>query len=541
MKKIKKIDFKCIEINLEFKEHIITIKVEPYRTLDYLKEKTLSKILDLPPNINYYYQGKDLSEFGSDEKIGNIFKNREKVTIKLKSPLKIHNAHHNRINSLSPKNKFNNKSYKYFDNSNNFLNNNLYRFKEIKKEEKNYKNIATIDKSLRDEKLIKLFNERIKNINIKNEEFNKNNFFPKNKSETKLFDKNINFSYNKSETKLPMLKANNILNNNTTKNRIFVKKIKNEKKVKEEIELLCDCERHNISEYCRNCRKFICVECKTEQKHRIHSTIRLNTHKIEENVKKYGRLVQDDIQKKIDMNRSIFTKIEVFEHNMLINRKERIINKYQEVINIYQKLMTSIDNKLKNEDKERTTLVINAYNDLSQKMNKQLLELLEKLNNNFIFQEKKILFNDLRSFFDEINSKEETLSFLGKDIIKYHLKNEINTKLKSSLDKIDRILDEITDDKNPFNLSDKFYEELIKMEIIKLPKEIKEKDLNNNSVIANLNKTKIEDKTNDVRNDEKNNNNNDIKNNIINENKNNNNNKIFLSKFAPQTDIIPEI
>ena len=226
---------------------------------------------------------------------------------------------------------------------------------------------------------------------------------------------------------------------------------------------------------------------------------------------------------------------------MLINRKERIINKYQEVINIYQKLMSSIDNKLKNEDKERTTLVINAYNDLSQKMNKQLLELLEKLNNNFIFEEKKILFNDLRSFFDEINSKEETLSFLGKDIIKYHLKNEINTKLKSSLDKIDRILDEITDDKNPFNLSDKFYEELIKMEIIKLPKEIKEKDLNNNSVIANLNKTKIEDKTNDVRNNEKNNNNNDIKNNIINENKNNNNNKIFLSKFAPQTDIIPEI
>ena len=504
MKKIKKIDFKCIEINLEFKEHIITIKVEPYRTLDYLKEKTLSKILDLPPNINYYYQGKDLSEFGSDEKIGNIFKNREKVTIKLKSPPKIHNVHHHRINSLSPKNKFNNKSYKYFDNSNNFLNNNLYRFKEIKKEEKNYKNIATIDKSLRDEKLIKLFNERIKNINIKNEEFNKNNFFPKNKSETKLFDKNNNFPHNKSETKLPMLKTNNILINNTTKNRIFVKKIKNEKKVKEEIELLCDCERHNISEYCRNCRKFICVECKTEQKHRIHSTIRLNTHKIEENVKKYGRLVQDDIQKVVD------------------------------------EVMEELENILAEKEK-RYTLVINAYNDLSQKMNKQLLELLEKLNNNFIFQEKKILFNDLRSFFDEINSKEETLSFLGKDIIKYHLKNEINTKLKSSLDKIDRTLDEITEDKNPFNLSDKFYDELIKMEIIKLPKENKEKDLNNNSVIANLNKTKIEDNTNDARNYEKdnNNNNNDTKNNIINENKNINN-KIALSKFAQQTDIIPE-
>ena len=70
-------------------------------------------------------------------------------------------------------------------------------------------------------------------------------------------------------------------------------------------------------------------------------------------------------------------------------------------------------------------------------MNKQLLELLDKLNNNYINCDKKIAFSDLRSFFDEINSKEETLSFLGKDIVKYHLKNEINTKLKSSLDKID--------------------------------------------------------------------------------------------------------
>ena len=128
------------------------------------------------------------------------------------------------------------------------------------------------------------------------------------------------------------------------------------------------------------------------------------------------------------------------------------------------------------------------------------------------------MFNDLRSFFDEINSKEETLTFLGKDIIKYHLKHEINTKLKSSLDKIDRALEEINDEKNPFDLDNKYYEELVKMDIIKQTKINKEKELNNNeSTKTNL--IKIEDSFNmSMPMEEK-----DI---------NNNQNKIGLSKFA---------
>ena len=247
---------------------------------------------------------------------------------------------------------------------------------------------------------------------------------------------------------------------------------------------------------------------------------------IEKNVKLYGKLIQDDIQKKIEMNRSIFHKSDIPDDNILINKKERIIRKYKEVIKKYRRIMSGIDNKLELEDKDRTTLVINAYNELSQKMNKQLFELLDKLNNNYILKDKIVLFNDLRSFFDEINSKEETLSFLGKDIIKYHLKNEINTKLKSSFDKIDRTLDEIIDDKIPFNLDNKYYEELIKMDIIKHPKNLK-----NNGEMSNLNTKNEEILTKTIRTEERDNNNNNDNDN------NNNNNKIALSKFVPKNEI----
>ena len=467
---------KIFVINIEYKEQLITIKAEPYKTIEYIKEKSKNKFMDLPSDIRYYYLGKDITECGS-EKIGDYFKNREKVTIKL---IPSNNYHHNN-NSPSSINIINKK--------NNY--NNLLKYSS----QKDLLSESTINKNMKEIKIIKLIGEQNKQNN--NDEINKNKL-------------------HKSYTKLPRLQKV-ILNNNLIKNKIIPNKTIKDMKIKD-IEWLCNCGKHNISQYCRNCKKFICLECRSEQKHKNHLTIRLNLHNVEENVKNYGKLIQDDILDKIEMNKNIFSNSDILEDNILINRKERIIHKYGEVIKIYQKIMSGINNKLKAEDKERSSLVINAYNDLSQKMNKQLLELLDKLNNNYIKCNRKIMFNDLRSFFDEINSKEETLTFLGKDIIKYHLKHEINTKLKSSLDKIDRALEEINDEKNPFDLDNKYYEELVKMDIIKQTKINKEKELNNNeSTKTNL--IKIDDSFNmSMPMEEK-----DI---------NTNQNKIGLSKFA---------
>ena len=313
------------------------------------------------------------------------------------------------------------------------------------------------------------------------------------------FNKSL-FPRNRSESNLPILQSIS-LNSNSNKT-INNKRIKNVNL--KDVELQCSCGKHNVSDYCRNCKKFICFECKTEQKHKNHLTIHLNMYNIEENVKNYGKLIQDDIQNKIEMNKNIFSKNEIIEDDILESRRKIIFEKYQEAIKTYQKIMSSVNTKLKKEDKERSSLVINAYNDLSQKMNKQLLELLDKLNKNYINCNRKIMFNDLRSFFDQINSKEETLSFLGKDIIKYHLKSLINTKLKSSLDKIDRVLDEMTNENNPFNLDYKYYEELVKMDIIKEEKNIKEKNMINNEDINSSTKIRNDNLNINVIQDEKN-------------------------------------
>ena len=473
MKIIKNVDFKCCEINIEYKEQLLTIKAEPYKTIDYIKEKAMSKIIDLPKDIKYLFLGKDITQNGS-EKIGNFFKNREKVTIKI-----IPSTNSSNINNNNSVNAINNKKYNLFKNN----------YKELNAEGIINKNETTINKNKKDIKIIKLIGE-----------YNKSN----------INEENNKFKPKKSFTKLPKLQKI-IINNNINKNKN--NKISDkEVNIRGDVDWICNCRKHNISEYCRSCKKFICIECRSEQKHKNHLILHLNFHKIEDNIKTYGKLIQDDIQKKIEMNRNIFTKNELLDDNNLINRKERILQKYEEVIKIYKRIMTGVNNRLKSEDKEKTLLVINAYNDLSQKMNKQLYELLDKLNNNYIKCNKKIMFNDLRSFFDEINSKEETLSFLSKDIIKYHLKNAINTKLKSSLDKIDKSLNEVNDENNPFNLESKYYEEMVKMDIIKVTKknkDNKEKDMSNNNSNNNINNS-----NNNIVNN----------NNIINKNNKNNDN-----------------
>ena len=228
---------------------------------------------------------------------------------------------------------------------------------------------------------------------------------------------------------------------------------------------------------------------------------------IGENVKYYGKMLQDDIQKKIDINRNIFSKNEFLDEAMIINRKQLIIQKYKEGIENYKYILNAITEKLNSENKEKTSLLINAYNDYSKNILKQLKDIEQKLYKNFINENKKIKFNDLRSFFDEINSKEESLNFFGKEVVKFQLKEEINTKMKSSLDKIERILNEMCNENAPFNLDNKYLEELSKLDIVKINQEKKEnikqkiqdKDIiieNNDNI--NINNNANEEKDNNI-------------------------------------------
>jgi len=346
------------------------------------------------------------------------------------------------------------------------------------------------------DKIGNIFNHKEKvTIKLKNQSENENELIiPKNNIINKknniylLNSRKLIFPKISEEIKLPLIKK---ISGNKEKDKD--KEENSEKEIiKEEnkIENPCSCERLSISEYCRNCRKFICIKCKSEIKHKNHLTLNLNMINISENVKHYGKILQDDIQKKIDINRNIFTQNEVLDEAMIINRKQIIYQKYKIGVANYKNTLNKIIAKLSLENKEKTSIKINAYNDYSKNIIKQLKDIEKKLQKNYINENKKITFNDLRAFFDEINSKEESLNFFGKEVTKYQLKEEINTKMISSLDKIERLLNELCNEDSPFNLDNKYLQELSKLDIIKINQEKKE----------NL-KQKSQDKENTNEND----------------------------------------
>ena len=100
---------------------------------------------------------------------------------------------------------------------------------------------------------------------------------------------------------------------------------------------------------------------------------------INENVKHYGKILQDDIQKKIDINRNIFTQNEVLDEAMIINRKQMIYQKYKIGVANYKNTLNKIIAKLSLENKEKTSIKINAYNDYSKNIIKQLKDIEKKL------------------------------------------------------------------------------------------------------------------------------------------------------------------
>ena len=436
MKSIKKIHLKNIEINFQYEDQYATLKVEPFKTLAEAKEKAIKKMICVPFNINCFYSNLDLSN-DEDKKVGDIFNHKEKVTIKLKQK-----SGNNSFVIASPSLNKNN-------NNGNQNNNDLFSL---------HKNNINYNKK-------NIYIPRLKSID---KNIIKNNLLFKNASSSSLRIPKTDIrrlNRNRSDKSfgfLPVVPMKSNRSNNTN---------------------LCECGKGSISDYCRTCRKFICNECKlNSDMHKNHLTIRLDLDNLESNINLYGNLIQTDIKKIIELNKNILkNKNETIDINILKKSKEDMNLKYQDIMLNYTNIMKRVKKYLDKENEGKIKLLVSAYNSSSVKIHKEIYDLIEKLKSKYNDKnQREIKFNELEYYLNEINNKETTLAFFKRDIIKYHLTNEINNKIKNSYDKINSILDEILNEENPFNLDNKYYEELVKMKIIK-PMQIQPNEEENNS------------------------------------------------------------
>ena len=451
MKSIKLITIKNIQITFQYLSQYVSINSELYKTLKQIKNKALNKMIGVPEYVYCSYLGVNLTK-DENKKIGDIFANKEKVLIKLILP-----------------------------NSESLINYNLTKKTNILK--KDFNDIKNFNTNLDSNNINSNTFFSSNNTNLTN---NINNFSPKYKllpikfkkkqRKIKIIDKipvvkkfvNI-LSAKHSKSKNNLKFSNNLFQENKSLPLFQMNQDISEGKFKK-FEKLCGCKKYPISEYCRNCGKFICNECRISDKHKTHLNIHLDMFNLKKNILSYANLLQKDIMGTLELNKNI--RYNSFDENINYKSyKDEINEKYERAIEKYFQVINNINNYISKLDKERTKLQIDTCNKNSLKIKNEIDDLMLKFKNN---KNKEINLNYLEYYFREINSREEMLLFLQKDILQYHLFNEINIKMKSSLAKIDKILNKINNTKNPFNLDDKYHNEFVNMKIIR-PDNEKEK------------------------------------------------------------------
>ena len=451
MKKIlKRINRDNVELNFEYKEQLITIKAEQYKTLEHIKEKALKKMNDIPLDVHCYYLGRDLSSQES-RKIGDLFYKKEKATIKLSLPPK---------QIISP-NILSDRSLSLQENSsvNTNVSNNLNSFFNAKSE-LSRNNIFLPGMSLSPKQSIEKIklinsmglmvqngdkNKKIKILNCKKSHFLK-------KSMDTIFKRNTEL------VGLP-----NIFSNSKTTNSSNNFTLDNINHNKQNCDFpLCHCKRNKISFYCRNCKDFICSQCRESPTHKKHLTILLNQNNLEESIKIYLMIVLTDIQKKRVNETNKIDDEEKFSD--FFDKREKQINaKFEKLNDLCEYYFGRINKVIEEYKIERIKILANAYERGSIKINKELYQMNERFKNNYIKTHKSMTFDQMEQYFEALSNKEEVLSVLSGEMAKFHLIYEIKNKLNNTLNVIENTLDEINNEQSPFNLKKDENDELLKI------------------------------------------------------------------------------
>ena len=415
-----------IKIVLSYQNQTYQIEVQKYKKLKSLKEKAYKLFYPIKYELELKYNNKSLTKF-LDQSIGMLFGEKSFIRIvaqplpgvnrsmKLKPKIKI-------TGPLSPSNKNNNKS---IEKNNRKEIDTSVNIKEIITNNNNLNSINSNNNSHR----------TYKNLDKIKTESNTNNSNNKNKNKNKLdFYEELNLKKN-GRKKLPPIKTENNekeeMNNKQPNNDIIA------------FNNCSECLYGATSVYCRNCNKFLCLDC-SNKNHSVE-----NEHK----------LIEIDDNEKINVNRykeeinkELYNAFNSFDNSGVDNegdtidtegeRKnfEKLINNLTDVA-IGMKENINLDEEYNNEDKER---IEEELNNIKNELNNENYE--EKNN------------EDGFKFFKELNAKEKNINKLMKEYncnsTAEYIDNKIQKLFGDIEDEIDKVIFELEEKVNFGEISD---------------------------------------------------------------------------------------
>jgi len=224
---------------------------------------------------------------------------------------------------------------------------------------------------------------------------------------------------------------------------------------------ICSCEQNKITYYCRNCKEFVCDNCKKE-KHKGHLKIKLQLNNLVESINLYAMILQTDIEEKINNNLNFTQQLREGKNILdLETFQENLIKKLTVLANVYINLITLLQQNLLNNSIQENEIILNEFNLNSKILSGELNNIIYDVKNNF--EIRKMNFEQFKKYINLINQEEIKWEELNETIINYKISNEINEKINRMYEKMDDNIEELINLKTPFNLDNKSLEYLNKL------------------------------------------------------------------------------
>ena len=249
------------------------------------------------------------------------------------------------------------------------------------------------------------------------------------------------------------------------KNQIFLKVLKQSKSIKEinrendfkyslidiekKKEFLCSCRNDLINNYCRNCKRFICNNCRNNKFHKYHRTIKIEINNLIESTKLYAITLQSEILSNIKSSQDYDKKFQNQNFIDAFARQEIIQRKYESIYEIYKTML----NELKISENSNENIDYDYVNK-AQKENKEIEDLLSEIHSKYNKNKKGMSFNEFNSYFYSLGEKEDKLEVMNSKIYEIRINYEINEKLNEINNQIENILDKALNEKNLLGIDD---------------------------------------------------------------------------------------
>ena len=283
--------------------------------------------------------------------------------------------------------------------------------------------------------------------------------------------------------------------------------------------LICKCFRDEISNFCRNCKEFICNSCRVNSIHLNHKITQVDIDNLVESVKLYAITLESEIPINLHKTEENYYKFEKYNKQNDIQSRHEIINeKIDNALSIYNNYMEHL--KDENDDIEN---IINEYNSETYNISLDIEDIIGEINEKYIKQKKKMNEDEFQEYFRKLSEKEEPLKTHSYNIIPYCVNDDIKLKMKNMYDKIGEILDLALNSESPLGISNEI-NDLYNFVLLHQNYEEDEEEKKDNE-IEEYNDNNIEE--NEKKNEDNENNNEDNENiNEENENHDNNNEEI---------------